>query len=174
MSVVVYDVVSSTLLVVCAAVQINDPDPELWMAVYMLGGPGLALLWRCAPSRTSSAVTVAWSVAIAAFGVHLAQQLAASFGADRGGGATSMVWQVLEHELGRELGGCGVLLVHAATLWTLHRRASVRVCSLIGVAFLVCVAGVWWLFHRELTRRFHLSAPHCSGAFSQPAVEPAL
>lgn len=166
-----YDLLSSALLLVCASVQANDPDPALWIALYALGGPALTLLWRTAPPSASRALTAAWIAGVAAFGVQLARQLWASFVPDDSGSSTSLLWQALEHELGREIGGCLVLIVHACTLWTLHRGGA-RFCSLVGVFFIVSVAAVWWLFQREMAQRLYSTAPHCLSP--PPAVEPTL
>lgn len=65
----VADAVVALLFAVSAALQLNDPDPLGWIAIYLAGAAVAALGWRWVPGLVAAlvvaAVSVAWSIAIA-------------------------------------------------------------------------------------------------------------
>jgi hypothetical protein len=178
-----YSLLSSLLFLLCAAVQTNDPDPAFWIATYLIGGPLLVLLVRPAflhPSTAAHCLTV-WIAALVALATYLAAALRVVYLAHSGGDVRlddSLLWQLLEHELGRELGGTLALIVHACILRVLllstindaaQGSGKSRIPTLVaalGVALVGAIAVVWFQFQSAMTLRYQQDSPHCSGALS--------
>jgi hypothetical protein len=160
------DVVASLLFVLCAVVQTNDPDPELWITLYVLGGPVLTavLSFRLLSDASFAWLAGAWLTCVTAFGVHLMRQLWQRFEWHESR-SDSFVWQLMEHELGREIGGTAMLAIHALLLLTRVQSANSRLWpGLLGLAFASAVALVWYLFQHDLTARYRQETPHCNDA----------
>jgi hypothetical protein len=172
-----YTSLAGLLFLLCAVVQLNDPDPAFWIAVYVLGGPGLAIAaHRLAAAHLATALTL-WLAALVALAAHLAFALRDRLELDRDDADArlhSWLWHALEHELGRELGGTLALIFHAIILRALflnnnnnNNNTATRSLALsLGVALLASVAFVWFQFQSALVARHHAESPHCSGALS--------
>jgi hypothetical protein len=158
-----YRLVSSLLFVMCAVVQYNDPDPELWISLYLLGGPVLTLILAVRPSFVSLASV--WLALMVAFAAYLTRQLLQRFDWQPSGDDESFLWRLLEHELGREIGGTLMLIVHAGLLvFTSGSAGRSSVLPVIGVTLVVAVALVWHFFQNEMTARYRAATPHCDNA----------
>jgi hypothetical protein len=178
-----YSFVSSLLFLLCATVQTNDPDPAFWIATYLIGGPLLVLLARPGflhPSTATHCLTL-WIAALVALAAYLAAALRVVYLAHSGGDHhldDSLLWQLLEHELGRELGGTLALIVHACIVRVLlvstindgaQGSGKSRIATLVaalGVGLVGAVALVWFQFQSAMTVRYQQDSPHCSGALS--------
>lgn len=169
-----YSSVAALLFLLCALVQTNDPDPAFWIAAYLTGGLGLALLPRLLDSALIAPVIALWLAALVALAAHLALALQLRFRhADPS--SDSLLWQLLEHELGRELGGTLALILHAVILLILHNNnntGSSRYIALsLGAALLLAVAFAWFQFQPAMVARYSSEAPHCSGALSSSSSQ---
>jgi hypothetical protein len=102
--------VAAAAFVACAAVQLNDPDPMRWVALY-----GAAAVTAVAVSlgRPLGAVTVGVAVVAALWGVALLP----SFIAD--GAAVT-------EEVGREIGGLVLVSGWSTGSWAWWRRRRLR------------------------------------------------
>lgn len=182
-----YSLVSTLLFLLCAAVQSNDPDPAFWIATYLIGGPLLNLAARPGflPPATALRCVALWIVALVALAAHLAAALREVYFAHGGlQSEDSLLWQLMEHELGRELGGTLALIVHACIVRVLlvstinqsgaqgsgNSRFATLV-ALLGVALVGATALVWFQFQSAMALRYQQESPHCSGALSSPASQ---
>lgn len=173
----VYSSFASLLFLLCAAVQTNDPDPAFWILTYLIGGPGLSLLPRLVDHSVFARCVAIWIAALCALAAHLAAGLRLRMrDAAPADDDASWLWQALEHELGRELGGTIALILHAIVLRVLigsgdkngGSRSLVASGALaVGAALLIAVAFTWFQYQPAMVARYQSEAPHCSGALSQ-------
>lgn len=183
MSSTLYSSFAALLFLLCAAVQTNDPDPAFWIATYLIGGPGLALLPRFIDHVAFARFLAIWLAALFVLAANLAAGLRLRM-QDTAGVADandSLLWQLLEHELGRELGGTVALIIHAIILRILinnnnnnNNKSKAQGSSIVatlalslGAALLIAMAFTWFQFQPAMIARYQSEAPHCSGALSQ-------
>ncbi|EDQ85450.1 uncharacterized protein MONBRDRAFT_11784 [Monosiga brevicollis MX1] len=173
-----YLVLAGAFFAACAWAQINDPDSLPWMAAYL--GLGTLLNAVVVTGWTSGLLASVLPMVVGgilAFAGHLLYTIRTDLDVTPQGpsaswqdNAAALVWQILEHEQGREVGGLLLLAAHVGFLralagaqagrttgWANKLAALVMVLALGGAAYA-------WRFQPEMNARYHTE--HCSGAFS--------
>lgn len=158
-----YAIVASTFFSLCAYVQLNDPDPELWVSLYIVCGVGLS----CAASQSSMAATVAPLIRTSAvgclvYGIVLCKSVGAKM--EQTYTWDTWFWEVLSHEEGREVGGIITLILHSSYLLVIcndgdqvsarriENKKDKNCSRLRGTAALVAIAlaSFLWYFYQPL------------------------
>lgn len=184
----VYSWLSSILFAACAYAQLNDPDPELWVALYLGGGSFLTYYqYRqnskmkkdnddAQRSRVVSQLVMYVMVYIALgarLGLKLWPMMQEMFAEHSTFSARG--WAFLEFEEGREVGGLIMLLLHTLQLFTYvpgktggPGSGTVRILSNLLSAFVMTslATAVWmWYWHQPMLNTGKYAEEHCDGMF---------
>jgi uncharacterized membrane protein len=176
-----YCIGASVFFGACAFAQSNDPDPELWVAGYLVAGCLLnflvlltgtktyrTVLWLSLGTASIIAVCLAWWTLVLLPKLHYSPL----FNLD----IKAFAWSILEFEEGREIGGLLILLLHVLKLLDFQRdqttnepkstdKTSPGIPYSTLAALLVIVGAVylWVMYQPQMNMRENME--HCAGVF---------
>ena len=121
----IYLVASAVFFIFCAWAQVNDPDPELWVAIYVVGGAVLnvPLLFETFP-LSFQLLALAFAVGCTTYSAQLTWLIAQKYREDfMAIPPTQWWWTFVEYEEGREVVGLMMLAIHEIVLLALRPSA---------------------------------------------------
>ena len=172
-----YCVMAAVFFAACAFAQSNDPDPEWWVAGYIVGGCILNLLVMLQLSSAKLLIWITQAFAALTAGfllwwvVALLPKLEYSLLPDM----KAFAWRFLEFEEGREIGGLVILLLHMLKLLSFQQTktstskndAGSSSAHPFGTILMLAVIGgavyLWVYFQPEMNMRENME--HCSNVF---------
>eukprot|EP00045_Choanoeca_perplexa_P019368 m.2715 g.2715 ORF g.2715 m.2715 type:complete len:186 (-) comp3888_c0_seq1:45-602(-) len=178
----VYLAASSLFFLACAWAQLNDPDPEIWVTLYVIAGAILNYILLATSSKTIVQLVLTMgaitAVGCTIYSAMLLQQVYPEL--DWTLPAKELAWSFLEHEQGREIAGLALLIGHllqlsgcATSLAPKKTQARYSLGYWLGMAAMATGLG-WaiyaWVNYQPLMNAKY-STPHCNGAFEGAVTE---
>ena len=174
-----YLIASSLFFLACAWAQLNDPDPEIWVTLYVIAGAIFNYTLLATSSTTVvrgvlSAATMA-ALGCTLYSAILLQQVRPDM--DLSLPAKDIAWSFLEHEQGREIAGLMLLVGHLFQLGSCARSLNPsstqhQVSAASWLSLAAMVAGLAWAVYAWIEYQplmnMKYSTPHCNGAFDSP------
>jgi hypothetical protein len=185
----VYGLLAAAFFAFCAYAQLNDPDPELWIFLYLVGGPGItaltaldaALQTRSSAARAIRTFLAAWLLATGAYALYIVAGLVSRI--DYGLPLRELGWSFLQFEEGREISGLALLAGHTGFLLQCigardaqavptrkaHGRgaptgtSSLLISGLLIGSFIAAATYAWVMYQPHMNQRDNVE--HCNGVF---------
>eukprot|EP00040_Diaphanoeca_grandis_P031507 m.188559 g.188559 ORF g.188559 m.188559 type:complete len:194 (+) comp32348_c0_seq4:427-1008(+) len=176
-----YLVVSALFFAASGFAQLNDPDPEIWVTLYIMGGVLVNILvWGVERKKLSVRnVKVPLQLFVAAMSVLCASiclKLWDKFPQPMMFTTEAIkprLWEILEYEEGREIAGLLIMVLHDTNLMNgLSRDATQEskrsytsfIVSLLAAVAVLSGIYLWVFYHEDLVRK--QGVPHCEGLLS--------
>eukprot|EP00049_Salpingoeca_infusionum_P020195 m.363663 g.363663 ORF g.363663 m.363663 type:complete len:188 (-) comp23403_c0_seq1:136-699(-) len=182
-----YLLASAVFFVACGWAQINDPDPHIWVTLYVVAGAVfnyLSYAWYGQPR--SSAVRMLTILVILGSAIYSARLLEEFADFVEGSDFKSVLWSVLEFEQGREVAGLAILALHNLLLFqiistgltiTTKEQAKAKtfgamvasqnivpaLLSIILIVVLSVATYAWIMYQPAMNARYNTE--HCNNAF---------
>eukprot|EP01119_Soliformovum_irregulare_P022027 TRINITY_DN7447_c0_g1_i1.p1 TRINITY_DN7447_c0_g1~~TRINITY_DN7447_c0_g1_i1.p1 ORF type:complete len:154 (-),score=24.44 TRINITY_DN7447_c0_g1_i1:56-517(-) len=142
-------------LLMAAYVNLNDPDPEIWCSAY-LGSAIIAFLTGLNSKKVGPHLSVLVPIAVGTlslgYGLFISRYITEPV--DR-------LWDFFELEIGREIGGCGLIAFEMFfCTMTLARRIT-RLTSIASAAVAVAALYAAVFLQPAMNQKEH--AEHCEG-----------
>eukprot|EP00730_Choanoeca_flexa_P011187 TRINITY_DN23994_c0_g1_i1.p1 TRINITY_DN23994_c0_g1~~TRINITY_DN23994_c0_g1_i1.p1 ORF type:complete len:186 (+),score=31.48 TRINITY_DN23994_c0_g1_i1:50-607(+) len=176
-----YLLLSSLFFLACAWAQVNDPDPEIWVTLYVVAGAlfnyGLLLSSSTTLQKTITAGAAATALGCTVYSAYLVQQVYHTL--DFSQPLQEAAWNFLELEQGREVVGLMLLIGHQLMLPVSARAlksSKQQGTSTISYLFLAImgIALGWavyaWVEYQPLMNSKY-NTEHCNGAFEADTVK---
>lgn len=166
-----YSVLSALFFGACAYAQSNDPDPELWVAGYLIAGCVMNVLVT-QQSRFASilvrGIALTNAIVAGAFIRNMIPMLDLSLLSKS---PLQFAWSVLELEEGREVVGLLLLLGHGSFLQSqIQSKGSSRQHGnsrlgpvLLALGFVATASFAWVYYQPAMNAKYQVE--HCSGQF---------
>lgn len=170
--------------------QLNDPDPSLWIGLYMFGGAGLNGLFSWGNASVAKGVAKGFVGFCCSYAGLLAYRVTLNLQhSDRApisldsAGLRRRGWELLEFEEAREFVGLIMLILHTFQLLVAFGQQEVGtqksagynhtgIANIMMAVVTIVLLGacyMWYFYQPELNMR--MKEPHCDGQLQPSRME---